>query len=646
MGVYVRRIRRRTAVKLVVGVVFVLVTLLCWPHRTGRSLSFYEQQLISQSSDKDVLARLRGSLANSGFYDELREYEKSLADLIHANEDRSGRYVKLAKSEQEIRRNLKFQNFFMSAWAHIMANRPRTAFDTGSAVAMQGSLSDIVFPKIYGSNGVVNIAMHDTGPQYPVLSEDYLSKCLQVPLAMVADLTESHGAVTREFPKTYPEGVFQGRGVVLIGGSKFSWLSLLAIENLRATGSELPVEMIIPTESEYEKSLCEDVLPKLNAKCILLTETIPELTKHKYSIRGFQYKALALLVSSFEEVMFLDSDNVPVANPDEIFGSEPYVSHGMVMWPDFWRRVTHPAYYKIVDKAIGDKQVRNNADDVTPSEYYAHGSHDPQTDIPLHDRDGTMPDPSSESGQIVVNKKTHIQALFLALYYNFYGPQNFYPLFSQGGTGEGDKETFLAAAQFYNLPVYQMKKQVDVIGYWHYYPKPVYTGVGMIQYDPVTDYKLVGEYEEWLAEQVDLHKQRQGSFTGRLYNWWHGDELYDKTKTFNQWFHKGNSRPLFVHSNFPKLDPVGLRKEDRLFVTKNGRKERVRMYRDQSGLDFDFELRQWQLVKKHFCDEAIDLNYLRLAGVSSQDYCGFINEELQFLETTRHYIELETLSAE
>ncbi|KAG7810234.1 hypothetical protein KL924_002502 [Ogataea haglerorum] len=633
MGSFVRRLRRRAFFRVAAAVFLAAVALALLPRRSRRGLSYYELQLQS-SSLSQPFAGLRAGEAG---LDALLEYDHSLSELRNSQGPQPVRFVRVAKTDSELKRNTQFQKYFKDIWATILANKPRVGFELAPSMAGSGMPLDVLVRRESGAYKAVNIAMHDTAGT-PLLSEEYLLNCLKVPPEMVADLAASHKNVVRDLPAAYPEGLYEGAGIVFIGGGKFSWLSLLGIQNLRATGSKLPVELIFPTEAEYEEMLCEKVLPDLDARCVLLTERVPELRKHKYTIRGYQYKSMALLVSSFERVLFLDSDNVPVANPDAIFVSEPFTSHGMVTWPDFWRRVTHPTYYKLVDRELSDEQVRNNIDDVTPNKYYARDPSHAFSSMPLHDRAGALPDPSSESGQIAVDKRTHIRALLLALYYNYYGPQQYYPLFSQGGAGEGDKETFVAAAQHFGLPFYHVRKAVDVIGYWQLQPEEHYTGVGMIQYDPVVDYKLVAAYKDWFSAREREHERRQASLVGRWRDWLSGDVVYDPARTFTGWFNKTNSRPMFVHSNFPKLDPVSLRKDDFLFVTSGGARKRVRMYSDQSGLDFDFELRQWQFIKKYFCDRAIDLNYLRVAGVTSLDYCDFIEQELEFLESTQHLV--------
>jgi len=48
-------------------------------------------------------------------------------------------------------------------------------------------------------------------------------------------------------------------------------------------------------------------------------------------------KAESIVASSFNEVLYLDSDNVPLADPAHLFDSELYAGKnqpGVVFWPD------------------------------------------------------------------------------------------------------------------------------------------------------------------------------------------------------------------------------------------------------------------------------------------------------------------------
>jgi hypothetical protein len=43
--------------------------------------------------------------------------------------------------------------------------------------------------------------------------------------------------------------------------------------------------------------------------------------------RPFLMKAIAIISSAFDEILFLDADNIPLADPTPLFESEPYVNH-------------------------------------------------------------------------------------------------------------------------------------------------------------------------------------------------------------------------------------------------------------------------------------------------------------------------------
>lgn len=463
--------------------------------------------------------------------------------------------------------------------------------------------------RAYGKSGILNIAVHDKESENKMLSKKILSESLFLPNDIFEILKKSHSNFVEKIPTNYKQGTYQGEGIVFIAGDKFSWLTLLSIENLRIVGSKLPIEVIIPTSENYDYNLCENILPKLNAKCILSFEILPNF-ENKFS--GYQYKIISLLISTFEKILFLDSDNIPVSNPDKLFNSEPFLSNNMVTWPDFWRRVTHPKFYELANFKIGSKRVRNIIDKVTPSKYYSNGLENLDNDIPFHDIEGTIPDASSESGQLLINKKTHFKALLLSLYYNTYGPRHYYPLLSQGGKGEGDKETFIAAASFFELPYYQVNQPVGGIGNWKY---DEYEGVGMIQYDPIIDKMNEERYKIETNLKIENEKEKF------KYN----------EEDFYNFFERKIGKPMFVHSNYPKLDPIDLISKKRL-VDKLG--NQYRLYSDQPNIGFDFELRQWQLINKHFCEQKLELNYIDYTAVSPTELCSAIKNRLLFLEET------------
>lgn len=438
------------------------------------------------------------------------------------------------------------------------------------------------------TNPMVDIAYHEKDPDLHLLSEGYLKNGLHVPMDLIMDLKISHKKFMSKLFDA-PLGTYKGSGYVFIGGGKFTWLSILSITNLRNVGSKLPIELIIPKESQYEENICEVILPELGGKCIKLYELMPK--KYIDLIDGYQYKVLALIASSFEKVIYLDSDNIPIANPDSILINEPFNSNGLILWPDFWRRRHHPSYYEIANIKISKEVVRNMIDDITPVELYINKNLNIIDDVPLHDRKGTIPDLSTESGQLIINKKTHFKTLMLSLYYNFYGPNQFYPLFGQGGSGEGDKDTFYAAANVLGEDVYQVHRGLNAVGR---FINGDYVGAAMAQYDPIQDF-------------INLKKFKM-------------NETHDKFISLIHYLDESPNVKMFMHCNFPKIEPKVLEHEKYL---------ENRMYGDD---DLKFEITQWKYMYQYYCLKKVNFEFLPLTNGKRSELCSKIEKRIQFIK--------------
>ncbi|KAK6455814.1 mannosyltransferase putative-domain-containing protein [Scheffersomyces xylosifermentans] len=358
-------------------------------------------------------------------------------------------------------------------------------------------------------------------------------------------IKNKHTKVVEGLPDTLPTSVYNSgkKGIVMTGGGFFSWLSYLSILQLRDLGSKLPIEIVLPEFSDYkkEKDFCDKILPKYNARCIIIPEELGLTEEHTdWEFKKFQYKGLALSLTSFQHVLMLDSDNFPVANPDSFFDAPVYKDHGMVLWPDYWKRSMSPRYYEIAGQEINyNKRVRSSAYDfITPQKLYSHE----MDKVDLHDLEGTVPDLSTESGQLLINKETHGKALLLSLYYNTYGPQVYYKLFALGARGEGDKDTFAAAAVVTKSKFYQVKSYIHP---FFFYNGDTYKGTAMGQHNPELDYKLFTKQYSILSK--DKKNQIMDS-----------EEQVQLLKKFDEeFFYKTDKVPMFtVHCNIYKIDPA------------------------------------------------------------------------------------------
>ncbi|KAE8307815.1 mannosyltransferase putative-domain-containing protein [Aspergillus transmontanensis] len=253
------------------------------------------------------------------------------------------------------------------------------------------------------------------------------------------------------------------RGIVTTAGGSYLPVFLSSLRMLRRTGSTLPVEVYMKDASEYEKKICDNVLPDMGARCLILSDVVG-----KDVIQHYQLKVFAVLFSSFEEVVWMDADCFPMDKPEILLNHEPFTSTGLVTWPDFWASSVSPAYYNISQQPMP----------------------------PMTERQ------SSETGIFLVSKKTHYLTLLLAAYYNYYGPSHYFRLLSQGAPGEGDKETFLQAATAVGEPFYAVSERVQALG--HQKPDGL-SGSAMAQSDPIGDHALTSQ-GKWRVQDPSVDK--------------------------------------------------------------------------------------------------------------------------------------------
>lgn len=330
----------------------------------------------------------------------------------------------------------------------------------------------------------------------------------------------------KSFDKSTIKGMYSGIGVVTVAGGEFFAPAITSILMLRRTGSKLPVQVFLQNRKEYEIDICEDYLPTLNAECFVLEDFLRE--EAPFSITHYQLKALAILFSSFETILYLDSDCMPLRNPTEMLAAKPFTSTGLVIWPDYWIATEDPVFYKIAG---------------------------------LSDFPKNVPALASEAGEILISKNQHITSLLLASYYNVFGPSHFYSMLSQGAAGEGDKETFMAAAIVLGNPYYRVRTRVGTAGYHD--EGGEFRGGAMIQHHAGDDYS-------------NLHPKSD-----------------NKTMPV---------RPFFLHANIPKMN-LGHLVDDGSLVTQKGEPLRLWGPKESQERIFgqDFERAVWNEMIESEC---------------------------------------------
>ncbi|KAL2429786.1 Alpha-1,2-mannosyltransferase MNN21 [Exophiala dermatitidis] len=372
--------------------------------------------------------------------------------------------------------------------------------------------------------------------------------------ADIRRMREAHSNFVGELKKSPPKMPYEPdtRGIVMTAGFEQLPVLVISLRMLRRTWSLLPVEVFLADAADYDAKICNEVLPTLNAKCVIFAD-IFQAAESRVSIERFQYKIMSVLFSSFEEVLLIDSDAFPLYDPLDLFLAQPFNRTGMVVWPDFWYASESPYYFEIA-----------NIKDIPP----------------LNTRSAV------ESGELMFSKSKHSLGLMLATYYNFYGPNYYYPLLSQGAPGEGDKETFAWAATAVNEPFYPVFEPVKALG--RIDSSGNFIGSAMAQHDPRPDYAIA--QDRW-------------------------NEHHQKTVTKST----GNNqavKPFFIHANFPKFNPATIFGEQtRDFSaqvigsggpTRDSNGTWVRCWMDPvravEMFGFDVEKRFWEEIKGTACE--------------------------------------------
>jgi alpha 1,2-mannosyltransferase len=318
---------------------------------------------------------------------------------------------------------------------------------------------------------------------------------LHVPDQTLNHLKQSHSTIVDKIDQIASKLTYNSNtsGIVMTCSKDQFDYQLVSLRMLRRTGSKLPVEVFLASPEDYSEEICEKIYPSLNAKCRLVSDIHMNVT-----LERFQYKVFAMLFSSFENILFLDADNLPILNLDDLMTTPPFTEYGMVTWIDFWAETISPYYFSIIDRPAPENVT-----------HY-----------------------SCESGQLLLSKKTHAKTLLLATYYNIYGYGHYYRLFTQNGFGEGDKETFYAAADFYRLPYYRVVTNATQMNYLKI--GNFWESLAMIQPHPTDDWKKYEKNESSIIV-----------------------------------------RPLFIHANYYKLSVNALMKEGSVVITEDGYMKRI-----------------------------------------------------------------------
>lgn len=192
----------------------------------------------------------------------------------------------------------------------------------------------------------------------------------------------------------YPPKKYHGRGIVFTaGGLKYTTCLWISINRIRSLQCHLPIEVWF-----VGNEVSQEVIEEFKFLNVVFKNFFEIINPSSFTAAGFALKPLSILHSSFEEVLFLDADNIPLIDPSILFSHSGYLEHGAMFWPDYWKTEATNPIWEIIE--------------ASPSQ-----------------------EPEQESGQLLINKKRCWRELELTNYFNKHGKYYYRLLY-------GDKDTF------------------------------------------------------------------------------------------------------------------------------------------------------------------------------------------------------------
>lgn len=422
--------------------------------------------------------------------------------------------------------------------------------------------------------------------QLPPLTRKRLTEDrVNLPKEKFENLQQKHDELVKALKRMGepPKEFVNGDGIVISGGGTYFGSALVAIGQMREMGAKLPIELIINSEAEYDKQICEELLPKqFNAKCIVIEREVGKDVLDSLKLSKFQMKIFGLLFTTFDNIVTIDADNMPIKNVDTLLYSEPYLTSKFILWPDIWHKCTSPLFYDIARFKQGHPTRRQGiANDWS---WFDYVKKDPETEISFHDFEGISNPISIETGQMVFSKRAHFRSFMLALYYNIYGPDFYYRLLFQGTFGEGDRETFVPALDVFHEPYHIVEHDTWLAGF-KYDEGKGFQETTIVQYDPTQNEKFFEDWQKWLrGKKLD---DRMWPFQSNLYT---QKLLEEFQNSFHKEYTKLVENPLtgkmdekhivenfkkpdifFFHIHNPKINPIENAKhgKDNIYSRRN-----------------------------------------------------------------------------
>ena len=239
-----------------------------------------------------------------------------------------------------------------------------------------------------------------------------------------------------KFIKIIPEcgDNVKGRGVIICGGDIHYISGSIIVNLLQKYNKDINIEWYYVGDELNNKYI--ELLKEKNVDVINCLNVLPNWwydTITETDIKGFMIKPFALMQSKFEDILLLDSDNIPIKDINFLFEYSDYIEYGNLFWSDYNYKENIKMYDSMLPCGVN---IFSKLKIKSPFE----------NNINL-----------TESGQILINKKKMWKGICLSYYLN-YNKDIYYKMVY------GDKDLYYIAFQLLNIPYKQCIYYPDAIG--------------------------------------------------------------------------------------------------------------------------------------------------------------------------------------
>ncbi|KAG7375734.1 hypothetical protein PHYPSEUDO_015402 [Phytophthora pseudosyringae] len=345
--------------------------------------------------------------------------------------------------------DMQWRNLTCIGWRATGSCKPDGPREVANDLACEQQVPD-------GSSGYCEVQDEDTGELFRVMrrtcakyKKTQIFRCAGAHAFAnyhVEALGAVRAAMERGFALPNIEAGGHGQdGIVMVVYPKLVASAYATIRTLREVlGCRLPIEIWFRQDEINRIPRALSPLERL-AQNKSMGNIVFRDINDSLAVR-FGAKVFALYNSSFERILFLDADNVPVRDPTYLFKTPEFEKTGAVFWPDYW----HPHY--TIFHLHGDSLLWE------------------LLDMPYVDMF------EQESGQLLIDRRKHAVPLELVNFFAFHHPN---PI-EQLKLLWGDKDLFRLAWIKLSVPFFMVQTLPAVAGRVN---GTSFCGMTMVQHD-------------------------------------------------------------------------------------------------------------------------------------------------------------------